>query len=288
MNAYYYLVAGLPELSQKAMDIDLTFAAFLDEIGGRLAPSDRAYFDGLLYRNDNDNLLQLLDRQRDGADTIRLEPAAPATLDEEALDLLLRDPGAVAEAPDYLRRFVTEESARFRKEERYQLEDRLTAYYYGAMISSDNPFMAAYFRFELDLQNTITAINCRRFELNADTHLVGQNDVTEALTKSSLNDFGLGLSHPWVADLLTLFDKAEPVALELGIDRIKWQQIDEINALTYFTVDVILGFAIKLLTIERWMRLDPESGLARYRQMVDGMLHSFEFPDIYTIKHGRR
>ena len=47
------------------------------------------------------------------------------------------------------------------------------------------------------------------------------------------------------------------------------RKIDELTGMQVFSLDVILGFVAKLHIIDRWLRLDPESGRKLFAQLVD-------------------
>lgn len=60
MSSYYYLVAGLPDLSLDDAKLSCTLSDFKSEIYPALSEKDRKLVDLLFLRFDNKDLLRLL------------------------------------------------------------------------------------------------------------------------------------------------------------------------------------------------------------------------------------
>ena len=60
MSKYYYLIAGLPELSLEDNKLNYTMASFREELYPELSKNDREIVDLLYLKFDNKNLLILL------------------------------------------------------------------------------------------------------------------------------------------------------------------------------------------------------------------------------------
>ena len=48
-----------------------------------------------------------------------------------------------------------------------------------------------------------------------------------------------------------------------------WNRIEEINVMKVFDLDVILGFTACLKIVDRWLKLDPETGRELFRKLVE-------------------
>ena len=59
------------------------------------------------------------------------------------------------------------------------------------------------------------------------------------------------------------------LARERGLDDLMWQEIDELTRMDVFDIEAILGFTAKLKIIDRWNKLDPETGRELFRKLVD-------------------
>ena len=70
---------------------------------------------------------------------------------------------------------------------------------------------------------------------------------------------------------------------EKAIDRIKWNYIDELNTFNYFTVEVVLGYLLKWILLNRWTRMDAERGRQGIETLVEALENSLEFPKKFTL-----
>lgn len=56
---------------------------------------------------------------------------------------------------------------------------------------------------------------------------------------------------------------------ERGLDDIMWEKIDDITRMDIFDIEFILGFVAKLMIIDRWNKLDPQTGREMFRRLVE-------------------
>ena len=59
------------------------------------------------------------------------------------------------------------------------------------------------------------------------------------------------------------------VHIEKFADQLRWKMIDQINALAYFEIDVLLGYLIKLMLVERWISLDEVAGKEVFQKTTE-------------------
>ncbi len=103
------------------------------------------------------------------------------------------------------------------------------------------------------------------------------------------------LHRPAGKDIVTLYDEEEnPVfeakgevdailggddilTRERAIDDFYWKSVDEITVMDVFDLDLILAFVVKLKLVDRWMRLDEQTGRELFRKLVS------EIKDNYKI-----
>jgi len=139
----------------------------------------------------------------------------------------------------------------------------LDADFYRRALQHRNRFIRDWFRFDLDLRNATVAY---------------------------LND---SLGRPDGQDMILLegreteeFDEAEAVQnvlncgdilrRERGLDELRWQKIDELTILDVFDIEAILGYTAKLKIIDRWLQLDPDSGRALFRRLVEDIRSTYD------------
>lgn len=259
---YYYLIAGLPELTPEQTKAPFSVTEFVEMLEESLHPDDLRLA-RLLFLPYEDALL--LDLAR-GAQT----PAHPLSrFSREELEERLKEPGQL---PAYRYRFYDA----FRNEEPLwadlSWENQLTRLRYEYLLEETEGFLHDWFAFELNLQNILVAWNSRHFELPLGGQLVGENEVSAALGRSHARDFGLANDHPYVDRLLNALEGDSILQCEKTIDHIKWDFIEASNTFHYFTLEVVLGYLLKLMMLERWLRLDAEAG----RAAVDRWIRTLE------------
>jgi hypothetical protein len=108
------------------------------------------------------------------------------------------------------------------------------------------------------------------------------------MRRSSARDLGLASEWPWIDRLLQIIEIPDLLQREKAIDMLRWNFLDEQNTFNYFTVEVLIAFYIKLGIIERWLRLDPATGEELFRNLLGTLQNSYEFPNEFNIKDGRK
>ena len=66
------------------------------------------------------------------------------------------------------------------------------------------------------------------------------------------------------------------LARERGLDELRWKKIDDLTILDSLDLEVILGFVAKLKIIDRWLQLDPDSGRALFRRLVEEVRSTYD------------
>ena len=124
--------------------------------------------------------------------------------------------------------------------------------FYRKALASGNSFIRGYFRCDLDMRNTRVAFINKAFGRPETQDMVipdGEEFEPDADTEAAL-----------ATD--NLLDR------ERALDDITWKKVEELTQMHVFDLDLILGFVVKLKTIERWLKLDPETGHQLFRQLV--------------------
>jgi hypothetical protein len=178
--------------------------------------------------------------------------------------------------PDYMTRFL-EYIDNYRMEHKSNPDELvatqyLSQLYYDTVESSDNKFVARWFRFDREVKNIQAAYLCRRLGVTMEKCLVKKDALTEFLLKNTSPDFGLSRERDYVPELLQAIETKDILGREHKLDMLRWRQIDEINAMEYFTIDVALGTLQKAYIADRWLRLDNENGKKLFRKLIDDLI----------------
>ena len=275
MSKYYYLVAGLPELTLEDSKLSYTVADFKTEIYPGISSSDQKLIDLFYLKFDNANVLKLLE---DKEAVIDLRGNFSA---EELIEYIgvIKEGGEVhpKDFPSYISVFISDyfntpaESAVLH-------EDHLAALYYEYAMKCGNKFVAAWFEFNLNINNILVAFTSRKFKWDIASNIVGNTEVCEALRTSSARDFGLSGEVDVFESLVKISEITELVEREKKLDALRWNWMEDAIFFDYFTVERIFAFLLKLEMIERWISLDKERGNQLFRSIIESLKNDVQIP----------
>ena len=279
---YYYLIAGLPELSLDDNKLNLTMREFRELYYPELAADDRALLDLIYLSYDNANLLTLLKDKEAAIDEGGLYTS------EELLGII--EAARAEETPDrryprYMYDFVAQMESEESAAEGIFPEDRLAQLYYAHAMSQGNVFVERWFAFNLDLNNFLTAITARRYNLDVKPLIVGDNEVAKALRTSNSRDFGLTGVMDGFEEVMRISEIDNLVERERKLDVLKWEWMEENSFFDYFTVEKLFAFLVKIQIIERWITLDAEAGGEMLRGMIRQLKEEVKVPQEFTINN---
>lgn len=279
---YYYLIAGLPELSLDDSKLGTTVREFRELYYPDLADDDRALLDLIYLNYDNANLLLLL-KDKEAA----IAEGGLYTSDEL---LAIIEAARAEEAPDrnyprYMYDFVQQMENEESAAEGIFPEDRLAQLYYAHAMSQGNAFVERWFAFNLDLNNFLTAITARRYNLDVKPLIVGDNEVAKALRTSNSRDFGLTGVMDGFEEVMRISEIDNLVERERKLDVLKWEWMEENSFFDYFTVEKLFVFLVKIQIIERWITLDAEAGGEMLRGMIRQLKEEVKVPQEFTINN---
>ncbi|QQS50580.1 MAG: DUF2764 family protein [Bacteroidota bacterium] len=281
---YYYLVAGLPDILLDDTKMILSPVEYRSFLAEHLPVEDfdliRLYF----WPFDHQNLLNRLK----GSD----EPHAESgNLSAEMLEQLLAAAKDASydslpfKCPSYLPLFIDAYKAEQAIIPNKSWDLQLTELYFQHALQVPNKFVQAWILFEQKLGNVLTAYKCRENSLTIETQLVGNDEIQDKLIRSSARDFGLDSDElPYSEAIFRALETNELFEQEKRIDTIRWELLDEQSFFHYFSVEKLFTFLIKLAIIERWMRLDKNTGLEFFKDMLKKLETSYEFPADFSLK----
>ena len=261
MSNYYCLVAGLPDLSLEDNSIQDSIQLFRDNEFPNLARQDKDCVSLFFLKYDNANLINML------SDPCTESFDSRGLLSREELENLISAVENHEDKPDnipaYMWDFVESELISGFDDDTpcYLLrEDTLSSMYYRQAMSSKKHFVADWFEFNLNVNNILTALTARRFNFDATSYLVGENDIVNHLKNTMAPDFGLSREISYINDLVSISQETDPATKERRIDRLKWDWIENESIKYNFSIEVIFSYLIKLDMVDRWMKLDAERG----------------------------
>lgn len=272
---YYYLVAGLSELTLEDSKLSYTVADFKTELYQDISGVDRKLIDLFYLKFDNVNVLKLL-KDRDAV----IDSRGNYSVEELTEFILLLKEGE--ELPDttfpsYLSTFISEY---FDTQIDYEFlyEDRLTALFYEYAMKCNNKFVSSWYNFNLTVNNVLVALTARKYKMDIASMIVGDTDICEALRTSNARDFGLMNEVDFWDQLVKISETEELAEREKKIDQLRWSWIEEATFFNYFTIERLFVFLLQLEMIERWVSLDKEKGSQMFRSIIVSLKNEVQIP----------
>ncbi len=275
---YYCLVAGLPDIIIDQSKIPFTLMEFKNELRDILHEDDYKLVELLFLPYDNTNLLNLLQKNNKSYNSL-------GKYIQEELEEEIKEPEGIE---DYLKNFIETFKASGGTEYKQSWENQLTQLYLDYVQHVGNPFLKDWFRFEETLKNILTAYNCRKYHMSMDEELIREDDITDTLKKSHARDFGLSSEVDYIEKLISILESKNLLDREKNIDLLKWDYLDELITFHYFSIEVVLSYMIKLFIVDRWMKLDKETGKQLFEKFLNDLKTTYKFPIEFTINERRK
>ena len=276
---YYCYIAGLPDIqidNQKSIPAQ---EEILDELKQVLSKGDMALLNLLRLKYDNDNLLKFL-ANRDA----ELNPLGNLTSQDwaELIELIdnsdERNPVRDARLLKYMLDFYTTIRNEQSEEKIDFAEDFLAALYYKYGMQCKNKFVADWFEFNLNINNILTALTCRKYGWDIKSAIVGDNVVTETIRNSvSARDFNLKAEIDYFDALVSISETANLLDREHRIDALKWNWLEENTFFSSFSIEKVLSFWLRCELMHRWDNLSMEEGAEIFRQMINDLKKDVKF-----------
>ena len=133
--------------------------------------------------------------------------------------------------------------------------EKLNAGFYRACLGSGSRFLREYFLFDLFLRNTKVEY------LNAS---LGRPEGKDVLLLEELEDY----EYEQKEEIVEILSGTDIIGREKGLDMAIWEHVEEVTTMDVFDMDAILGFIARLKIIDRWDKLDPETGAELFRRLI--------------------
>ncbi|MDR2382699.1 MAG: DUF2764 domain-containing protein [Prevotellaceae bacterium] len=265
MSKYYYLISSLPELFFDAEDSkNPDFLYIRDYMLENFSTTDIDYIYNLLNNIDNHNLITAIyHKNRAWKKGGQMEFQSTDELSKFVL------PNYMLNFLEYIDDYKTEYKS---NPDELAAEKYLLEHYYAQMENSDNRFITKWFKFDREVKNIQAAYLCKQLGTSMDDYLVKKDDITEFLLKNTSSDFGLLRERDYMPELFQALETQDVFDRENKLDMLRWKQIDEINVMEYFSVDVALGTLQKAYIADRWLALDNENGKKLFRKLIDDLI----------------
>ena len=249
MGGYYYIIAGLPDISFDDSKTAYTVEQFRQEVYDALSVQDRKVMDILNLENECRNLI--------GSERM-----------EELVALVKAGEQAPKDVPQFMYSFVQEWVDDSWRQKAAFAEDRLWSLFFEYAMASANGFVRQWYEFNLNLNNIMTAITARKYNLDIQKVIVGTGDIANALRTSGARDWGLSQELDYFEDVARLTEEDDLSQRERKADQIRWRWLEENTFFNYFSVEKLFSYMVRLGMVERWSGLDREEGQKLFRELI--------------------
>lgn len=262
---YFCLVAGLPDIIINETKSVVSSREFKIELSEQLEPADYKLAELLYLNYDNQNLLNLILEKNKPFNNI-------GKYTQEELEEQIKEPTYII---DYMKQFIINFKAEETKLSDLSWENKLQTLFFDFVLLTKNDFLKDWFRFDMDIKNILTAINCQQFDYEKEEHLISvkhKNEVYKNLIKDALKSDSLSGEVIYAEKILQIVESdGNSSEKEKATDMIKWKFLDEFTFFKYFNIEKILAFIIKLNIVERWIKLDNETGEILFKKLINDL-----------------
>ncbi len=133
--------------------------------------------------------------------------------------------------------------------------DKLCEDFYREALKSRSAFIRGYFLYDLCVRNL------RVKYLNRQLGRSPEQDTLNILSEE--------FEFEDTEKVNEALEKTDILERERALDDLMWAETERLCGLQVFSADVIFAFTAKLQIVSRWLRLDPESGRALFKKLVE-------------------
>jgi hypothetical protein len=122
----------------------------------------------------------------------------------------------------------------------------------GEPATEPHPFTRRWRAADGHLRNTLARTRSERMRKDAGAYTRDIEGIDTAIER----------------EVAEAYNRPTPLEREKALDRIRWQRLEEIGGLDPFTADAVLAYGIQLTILERWARMDKETGASTVDTLV--------------------
>lgn len=172
---------------------------------------------------------------------------------------------------------LLEENEELRTESPLREEDLRAQLLYQEGMRSSNAFVREWFGFNLNLNNILAAVICRKHGFDIKKTIVGEGEVQDALRNSSAKDFGLAATLPEIDDILRLSEVEDLYEREKKTDALRWAWLENKTLFNYFEAENVFAYWLQAQMLFRWDILNKEEGTRIFRELIADMKRDIKF-----------
>lgn len=156
-------------------------------------------------------------------------------------------------------------------------EDLRAQLLYQEGMKAKNAFVREWYQFNLNLNNILAAVICRKHGFDLKKNIVGEGEVQDALRTSTAKDFGLSATLPEIDDILRLSEVDDLYEREKKTDALRWAWLEEKTLFRYFEAENVFAYWLESQMLHRWDILNKEEGTRIFRELIADMKRDIHF-----------
>ncbi len=294
MAGYYYLVASLDEYSLSGDSKQLDFESIRNMILSNISLSDRRLLRLMLRYWDIQNFLNAVEGRENQYSYIgsysKEKIAKICQFYKELVEFSKKtqEERELFEEENGILTCETSLSVVFKNvfdkiknsTEDYSIGKLLFEEYYYKLSKSRNKFMKAWGEYDRSVRNISAAFEARKLGKSIENEIIGKGLICDSiLVNPKADDFGLN-EQEWVEVIIKILSSDNIIKKERGLDMIRWDFIESCLESEYFSINYVLGYAMKLTMISRWLQLDETIG----REMFNKLVGQITSPDLINVE----
>ena len=141
--------------------------------------------------------------------------------------------------------------------------ESLDSAFYLKALNHRNRFIREFFEYDLNLRN---------IKVEYLNRSLGRPEGMDTVSPEGWD----GSAFDGRQEIMTVLEGDDILKRERGLDDLMWRKIDEITVMDVFDMEAILGFIAKLKIIDRWDKLDPDTGHDLFRRLVEEIRATYD------------
>lgn len=275
MSKYYYLIAGLADLSFdegfQLSDMDGIRQEIIQGVSG----ADRRLLELPLLENDCRRLAALLEgKDIEGMPSGLMD----GSLLQETIDSAKADEACPADVPAFMYDIACN-CVQTDSVKDMGIQDMLLVGFYKYGMACGNPFVHDWFEFNLDLNNVRVAMTARKYGLDIRKAVTGDNETAQQLRSSGARDWGLSGQLDFFDELQRISEEQDLTRREKMIDMMRWRWLEANSFSSFFSVEVLFSYLERLSMVQRWSTMDHEGGEKLLRGLIQELKGQVSVPD---------
>ena len=172
---------------------------------------------------------------------------------------------------------LLEQNEDLRAESVLREEDLRAQLMYQEGMKAPHAFVRDWFAFNLNLNNILAAVICRKHGFDLRKNIVGEGEVQDALRTSNAKDFGLAATLPEIDDILRLSEVEDLYEREKKTDALRWAWLEDRTLFRYYETENVFAYWLESQMLHRWDILNKEEGTRIFRELIADMKRDIKF-----------